>query len=168
MGINYYSSFVVRGLDAPAPAGARPTPWIGCEDVEIVPNGEPVTAMGWDVVPSGLTKVLTRIDRDYDAPPLYVTENGAAYDDQVVVDGAVQDDDRIAYVDAHLSACLDAIDAGADLRGYFIWSLMDNFEWAWGYAKRFGVVHVDYDTLERTPKASAHAYAALARENGWA
>ena len=168
MGINYYSSFVVRGLDAPAPAGARPTPWIGCEDVEIVPNGEPVTAMGWDVVPSGLTKVLTRIDRDYDAPPLYVTENGAAYDDQVVVDGAVQDDDRIAYVDAHLSACLDAIDAGADLRGYFIWSLMDNFEWAWGYAKRFGVVHVDYDTLKRTPKASAHAYAALARENGWA
>ena len=166
-GINYYSSFVVRGLDAPAPAGARPTPWIGCEDVEVVPNGEPVTHMGWDVVPSGLTKVLERISRDYDSPPLFITENGAAYDD-VVVDGQVEDDDRTAYVDAHLRAALDAIDAGVDLRGYFIWSLMDNFEWAWGYTRRFGVVRVDYDTLERTPKASAHAYAAIARENGWA
>ena len=123
--------------------------------------------MGWDVVPGGLTKVLERISKDYDSPPLFITENGAAYDD-VAVDGQVQDDDRIAYVEAHLGAALAAIEAGVDLRGYFIWSLMDNFEWAWGYTRRFGVVRVDYDTLERTPKASALAYAAIARENGWA
>jgi beta-glucosidase len=168
LGINYYSSFVVRGLDAPAAPspGARPTPWIGTEDIEIVQTGLPQTHMGWDVVPEGLTNVLERVTRDYDAPPIFITENGAAYEDEVV-DGEVHDDDRVAYVEAHLRACLEAVNRGVDLRGYFIWSLMDNFEWAWGYTRRFGVVRVDYDTQQRTPKDSAKAYAAIAGNNGW-
>jgi beta-glucosidase len=168
LGVNYYSSFRVRGLDAPAPRaeGERPTPWVGTEDVELVETGLPRTRMGWDVKPEGLTHVLTRVTRDYDAPPLYVTENGAAYDDEVV-DGAVHDVERTAYIDAHLRACLDAVHAGVDLRGYFVWSLLDNFEWAWGYTRRFGVVRVDYDTQERTVKDSARSYAAIARDSGW-
>jgi beta-glucosidase len=169
LGVNYYSSFTVRGLDAPKPAvkGARPTPWIGTEDVEQVANGLPRTHMGWDVVPSGLTRVLQRVSGDYDAPPIYVTENGAAFED-VVVDGEVDDVERATYVDAHLAACLDAVESGVDLRGYFVWSLLDNFEWAWGYERRFGVVRVDYETQKRTIKRSARAYAAIAAENGWA
>jgi beta-glucosidase len=84
-----------------------------------------------------------------------------------VVDGEVHDADRTAYVEAHLRACLEAVNRGVDLRGYFIWSLMDNFEWAWGYTRRFGVVRVDYDTQERTVKDSAKAYAVIAENNGW-
>jgi beta-glucosidase len=168
MGINYYSSYAVRGLDAPAAVadGARPTPSVGCESVEIVPNGEPVTHMGWDIVPSGLTTTLERVARDYDAPALYITENGAAYED-VVVDGRIEDVERTAYIDTHLRAVLDAIDAGVDVRGYFVWSLLDNFEWAWGYQRRFGIVRVDYESQERIVKQSAHAYAAIVAENGW-
>lgn len=169
LGINYYSSFRVRGLPEPAAPvpGARPTPWIGTEDIEVVATGAPLTHMGWEVVPEGLTNTLVRVATDYDAPPIFITENGAAYDD-AVVDGEVHDADRTAYVEAHLKACLDAVNRGVDLRGYFIWSLMDNFEWAWGYTRRFGVVRVDYDTQERTVKDSARAYAAIARDNGWA
>ena len=167
-GVNYYSSFCVRGLDEPAAPepGARPTPWVGTEDIEIVDRGLPKTHMGWDIVPAGLTTTLERLARDYDTPPLFITENGAAFEDEVV-DGAVHDTGRTAYVEDHLRACLDAVNRGVDLRGYFVWSLMDNFEWAWGYTRRFGVVRVDYDTLERTPKDSATAYAAIARDNGW-
>jgi beta-glucosidase len=100
---------------------------------------------------------------EYCAPTdteIYVTENGAAFDDEVSADGAVHDADRVEFVEAHLGAVADAIDAGANVKGYFYWSLLDNFEWAWGYAKRFGIVRVDYETLERTPKDSALAYAA--------
>jgi beta-glucosidase len=166
MGINYYSSNTVRGLDAPVPTaeGARPTPFVGCEDVEFVETGLPRTHMGWDVVPEGLRNTLFRVTRDYDAPPLYITENGSAYDD-VVVDGEVHDADRIAYLEAHLGACLDAIGDGVDLRGYYAWSLLDNFEWAWGYTRRFGIVRVDYDTQVRTPKDSARRYAEIARSS---
>ena len=87
--------------------------------------------------------------------PLYVTENGAAFDDEVAADGTVHDADRVAYLDAHLRACARGDRGGVPLRGYFAWSLLDNFEWAWGYTKRFGLVYVDYDTQRRTPKASA-------------
>ena len=146
--------------------GARPTPWPGTEDIEIVETGLPKTHMGWDVVPEGLTNTLVRVATDYDAPPIFITENGAAYEDEVV-DGEVHDAGRTAYVDAHLRACLEAVNRGVDLRGYFIWSLMDNFEWAWGYTRRFGVVRVDYDTQQRTPKDSAKAYAVIAENNGW-
>jgi beta-glucosidase len=168
IGINYYSSFVTQALPepAPVPAGGRPTPWVGCADIALVDRGLPKTHMGWDVDPRGLRNVLTRITRDYDLPPAYITENGAAYVD-TVVDGAVADPERAAYIDGHLRAALDAIDEGVDLRGYFVWSLLDNFEWAWGYTRRFGVVRVDYDTQERTVKSSARAYAAIARDNGW-
>ena len=164
LGINYSRSFVVRGLDAPRVPGPgqRPTPWVACEDVEIVPNGRPVTHMGWDIEPSGLADTLARIATDYPSIPLYVTENGSAWDD-VVTDGEVHDPERVAYLESHLGACLDAIERGADLRGYFAWSLLDNFEWAWGYSRRFGLVRVDYDTQERTMKDSARRYAEIAR-----
>ena len=107
--------------------------------------------------------MLVRVSREYDAPPLYVTENGAAFPDVVTADGEVDDADRVAYLDGHLRAAKRAIDRGVDLRGYFAWSLLDNFEWAWGYDRRFGIVHVDYDTQVRTVKASGRWYADVAR-----
>jgi beta-glucosidase len=96
---------------------------------------------------------------------MVVTENGAAFDDAPDVDGFVQDDDRLDFIDRHLRAVHDALAHGADVRGYFAWSLLDNFEWAWGYGQRFGIVRVDYETQERTPKASARWYARVARDN---
>jgi len=104
------------------------------------------------------------VQRDYSGPagmPLYVTENGAAFDDELTPDGAVHDAERVAFLEAHLDAILDAREAGVDVRGYFYWSLLDNFEWAWGYHKRFGLVRVDYETQARTPKDSALAYQAI-------
>jgi beta-glucosidase len=120
--------------------------------------------MGWEVNPAGLRTLLVRLGREYpNLPPLYVTENGAAYDDTVTegTDGreAVHDAQRTQYILDHIQAVSDAIADGADVRGYFVWSLLDNYEWAWGYGKRFGIVRVDYDTLVRTPKDSALAYA---------
>ncbi len=124
------------------------------------------TDMGWPITPDGFTELLVRLHDDYpNLPPVYITENGAAYDDPVV-DGRCQDPRRIEYLDAHLRAVKDAIDAGVDIRGYYQWSLMDNFEWALGYDKRFGLVHVDFDTLERTPRDSAHWYREVIRRNG--
>ena len=167
MGVNYYSSFVVKGLDAPAARveGQRPTPWIGTEDIAVVPNGEPVTHMGWDIEPSGLTDTLVRLTEDYPSVPVYITENGSAWED-VVVDGEVHDAERTAYLEAHVAAMHDAIAQGVDLRGYYAWSLLDNFEWAWGYERRFGLVRVDYDTQERTIKDSGRRYAEIVANNG--
>jgi beta-glucosidase len=123
----------------------------------------PKTEMGWEIFPDGLSNVLKRVHSYAGGIPQYVTENGMAAPD-LVENGAVQDEDRIAYIDAHLGAALAAISAGVPLKGYFTWSLMDNFEWAFGYDKRFGIVRVDFDSLERTPKASYHALKdALAR-----
>ncbi len=111
--------------------------------------------MGWPITPAGFTELLVRLRDDYpNLPPIYITENGAAYDDPVV-DGRCRDERRIDYLDLHLRALLDAIEDGVDVRGYYQWSLLDNFEWALGYDKRFGIVHVDFDTLERTPRDSA-------------
>ncbi|MEU9440579.1 GH1 family beta-glucosidase [Streptomyces sp. NPDC048304] len=114
-------------------------------------EGRPVTDFGWPVVPEGLTELLCGFrDRYGDRlPPIVITENGCSYD-------GLDDQDRIAYLDAHIRALHTALDAGVDVRGYFVWSLMDNFEWAEGYRRRFGLVHVDHDTLKRTPKASYH------------
>ena len=123
--------------------------------------------MGWEIDAPGLMETLRRVHDEYTDLPLYVTENGAAFVD-AVADGAVDDVDRLAYFDAHLRACHEAIEAGVPLRGYFAWSLMDNFEWAWGYTKRFGMVHVDYDSQVRTPKSSARWYAEVIRRNGLA
>jgi beta-glucosidase len=152
LGVNYYSSHVFSGLPESGEA-AEASP--GEPFSRIVPQHLPVTAMGWDIVPSRLTDQLTRLGRDYPGLPLYITENGAAFDDTADADGFVQDDDRTAYLADHIRAVAAARTAGADVRGYFAWSLMDNFEWAYGYAKRFGLVRVDYGTQRRTPKRSA-------------
>jgi beta-glucosidase len=124
-------------------------------------EGRPVTDFGWPVVPEGLTELLTTFrDRYGDRlPPVVITENGCSYP-------GVDDQDRIAYLDGHVRALHRAVAAGVDVRGYFVWSLLDNFEWAEGYARRFGLVHVDFDTLERTPKASYHWYRELLRAQG--
>ncbi len=154
LGINYYTISMVAGNGEPGFAG-----------VELVDAEGERTDMDWVVDPTGLTELLVRIHREHPGLPVYITENGAAYPDEVVEGpgGArqVHDDKRIAYLEAHLDAVGRAIDAGADVRGYFVWSLLDNFEWAYGYTKRFGIVHVDYDTQVRTPKDSAHWFADL-------
>jgi beta-glucosidase len=128
-------------------------------------DGEPVvravlpdtarTAMGWPITPERLTQLLVRLHRDYPGLPLVITENGAAFNDQADESGYVRDDDRTEYLAEHIAAVAAARAQGADVRGYFAWSLMDNFEWAEGYAKRFGIVHVDYRTQKRTAKQSA-------------
>jgi beta-glucosidase len=165
LGINYYYRTVVRAGD-----GARDSKseWPGQGDIEKVLTGLPQTEMGWEIDPEGLYDFLTRVGRDYPGVPLYVTENGAALPDEKGDDGEVHDPDRIAYLDAHFRAAHRAIDDGVDLRGYFVWSLLDNFEWSFGYSKRFGLIHVDFDTLERTPKDSARWYAEVTRANGLA
>jgi beta-glucosidase len=169
LGVNYYSRHVVRaGTGAPraGPAGRLlPSPYPGAADVGFEEVGTERTAMGWEIHAAGLTGVLTRITTEYAAPPLYVTENGAAFADTVTADGRVHDRERTAYLAAHLGACRDAVAAGVDLRGYFVWSLLDNFEWAWGYDMRFGLVHVDFASQRRRLKDSALWYAESARRN---
>jgi beta-glucosidase len=125
------------------------------------------TETGWEVYPDGLYDVLTWVRRRYGNVPLYVTENGAAfYDPPVVDEPLLQDPLRVAYLDAHLGAVRRAIADGVDVRGYFVWSLLDNLEWAHGFRKRFGIVHVDFATQKRTPKASARFYSEVIRTNG--
>jgi beta-glucosidase len=141
LGINYYSRSVVS-------AG---------EDWNVPDSGYGVTDMGWEIYPRGLTDVLLRLQRDYAVPPLYVTENGGAFKDQIV-DGLIKDGERTDYIARHIDAVGDAIRQGVRMEGYMVWSLLDNFEWASGYEKRFGIVHVDYETQRRTPKASALWY----------
>lgn len=171
LGVNYYHGEFVSGhpTDRPAPVGEAPTdrpkssPFPAMEGVHWVERGFERTSMGWEVDFAGLTALLTRVSEQYAAPagvPLYVTENGAAYDDEVV-DGEVHDAERVAFVRGHVAAVVEAIEAGVDVRGYFYWSLLDNYEWAWGYEKRFGIVRVDYDTQERTVKDSGREYARI-------
>ena len=116
------------------------------------------TDMGWEVYPDGLHQLLVRVARDYSPPAIYVTENGAAFGDVRVHDGHVHDPERTAYLESHIAAVSRAIGDGAPVKGYFVWSLLDNFEWAFGYSKRFGIVYVDYPTLERVPKDSFYWY----------
>ncbi len=152
-GVNYYT----RKLIAPAPG-----PWPGHVEVE---GPLPKTAMGWEIYPEGLEFFLRRTHEDYARGlPIHVTENGMAAADSLR-DGAVADPARSDYIDAHLAAVQRAIAAGVPVAGYYVWSLLDNYEWALGYDKRFGLVHVDFESLTRTPKASYHALAAaLARD----
>ena len=119
------------------------------------------TAMGWEVFPDGLHRLLTRVAKDYAPAAIYVTENGAAFGDVRVHDGRVHDPDRIAYLDGYIDATARAVEDGAPVKGYFVWSFLDNFEWAEGYSKRFGIVYVDYPTLERVPKDSFYWYREL-------
>ncbi|QXG75566.1 beta-glucosidase [Modestobacter sp. L9-4] len=165
LGVNYYSRHVVRARTGPDDEGRGDTGWVGAEQVVKVGTGRPRTHMGWEIDPDGLVDVLGYVSTRYDAPPLYVTENGAAFDDVVSEDGAVHDPERTAYLDGHFRAALRAIACGVDLRGYFVWSLLDNFEWAFGYTRRFGLVHVDYDTQRRTVKDSGRGYARVTAAN---
>ncbi|MEH0969599.1 GH1 family beta-glucosidase [Micromonospora sp. CPCC 205546] len=165
LGINYYAPTYVAGR----PDGAGGSAWPGTEGaVEFLPPAGPLTDMGWMIEPAGLTRLLERIARDYPGVPLMVTENGAAFPDKPDADGSgqVMDADRIAYLDGHLRAVHEAISRGVDLRGYLVWSLLDNFEWAEGYRRRFGIIHVDYLTQRRTPKSSARWYQEVISRNG--
>ncbi|HYQ64069.1 GH1 family beta-glucosidase [Actinophytocola sp.] len=162
LGINYYSPTLVDV----GPAIEGPSPWPACENVRFVqPPNARTTAMGWAIDAQGLRNVVHRVHEQYHPLPLMITENGAAFEDELGVDG-VRDDERIAYLRDHLEVVHEAITAGIDLRGYFVWSLLDNFEWAYGYAKRFGIVHVDYATQARVWKDSAHWYRDVIRRNG--
>ena len=121
--------------------------------------------MGWAVVPDGLEQLLVHLHREYRPRAIFITENGAAFPDEVV-DGVVADDRRIAYLVGHIAAVQRAREAGVPVHGYFVWSFLDNFEWAHGYSKRFGIVYVDYATLARLPKASFHWYRQLIANGG--
>ena len=163
LGINYYTKYVVAAGRQHRYHG---TPYVGAGDVDFVGAGLPQSARGWEVNPDGLYELLTHLNRTYNVPPLWITENGMALNDVVDADGAVHDPDRIAYLDAHFRAAHRAIADGVDLRGYFIWTLTDNFEWSFGESSRFGLVHVDYETQVRTPKDSAAWYANVTANNG--
>ena len=159
LGVNYYNPVQVRaGAVSPGPVS-----WVGCEDVESVPHGLPTTDMGWEIDPDGLRRLLVRLAHDYPAMPLWVTENGIALRDEPGPDGVVDDPERIDYIDAHLRAVRQAVDSGIDVRGYFLWTFTDNFEWAFGFGKRFGLVYLDYPTQARIPKRSAAWFAGVAR-----
>lgn len=132
----------------------------------ILVPGEPITAMGWGIDPDGLTALLVRLDADYPKLPLYITENGAAFYDYVDPEGGVDDPERVDFLDAHFRAAHNAIGQGVDLRGYFVWSFLDNFEWSLGYSKRFGINFVDFATQTRIPKASARWYQKVIQRNG--
>lgn len=123
------------------------------------------TSMGWAIVPWGCQKLLSWIHQRYDAPNIIITENGCSYNDNLDIDGSCLDEKRIYYFDQYLTACHAAIQDGIQLKGYFLWSLFDNFEWALGYEKRFGIVHVDFETQLRTPKASAYWYSKVMAQN---
>ncbi|SFR25670.1 broad-specificity cellobiase [Lentzea waywayandensis] len=155
LGVNYYSPMLVGHGTTPSPSA-----YVGSEHVRHLDGGRRRTSIGWEIDASGLLDLLLRLDRDYPAIPLYITENGAAFDDEV------HDADRVAYLDGHVRACAEAVSRGVALKGYFAWSLLDNFEWSFGYAQRFGLVHVDYDTQRRTPKDSARWYADVIARGG--
>ncbi|MFJ9796719.1 GH1 family beta-glucosidase [Streptomyces sp. NPDC101145] len=162
LGINYYSPTVVA-----AGTHEGPSPWPGAEGhVRFEPAPGPRTAMDWPVDADGLYELLARLRDELPRVPLVITENGAAYDDYADPSGAVHDPERVAYLRQHLAAVHRAIEDGADVRGYFLWSLLDNFEWAYGYSKRFGIVHVDFASQRRTPKDSARWYADVIARGG--
>ncbi len=174
LGVNFYSPGTVfdarREFEARAmgynvgPRPEEPTS-NNLQIIGVETPGRPKTAMDWEIDATGLRELLLRIKDEYTQIPLFITENGAAFHDYVDTDGQVRDPQRIQYVHDHLGACLDAIDAGVNLRGYFLWSLLDNFEWAVGYSRRFGIVWVDYDTGRRIPKHSFHWYRGVVTGN---
>jgi beta-glucosidase len=173
LGVNYYSTVTVRMWDggsershADGHKDAGGSPWPGSERVEFMPQPGPHTAMGWNIAPDGLEELLVALHEEFTDLPLMITENGAAFDDQVVETDAgkqVLDADRVDYLARHFTAAHRAIQRGVDLRGYLVWSLLDNFEWSYGYTKRFGIVRVDYDTQERIVKQSGHWVSELIR-----
>jgi beta-glucosidase len=157
LGVNYYNRDVV-GDDA------------GFEPLHVKyerPQGE-YTEMDWEVYPPGLYNMLMWAHQTYAPPALYVTENGAAFRDELTADGKVLDDRRQAYLEGYIAQVSRAVQDGVPVRGYFVWSLLDNFEWSWGYTRRFGIVHVDYETQKRTMKQSGEWYSQVVRDNGFA
>jgi beta-glucosidase len=153
LGVNYYTRSIVKyNEDSMLKA-------------ENVPGPGKKTEMGWEISPESLYDLLKRLDREYTKLPMYITENGAAFKDEVTEDGRVHDDERIEYIKEHLKAAAKFIEEGGNLKGYFVWSLMDNFEWAHGYSKRFGIVYVDYETQKRILKDSALWYKEVIQKN---
>jgi beta-glucosidase len=137
----------------------------GLDTADVLDYDVPKTATGWPITPDGLRDLIVRLHDDY-STPVYITENGAAFDDYASPEGTVNDPERISYLAGHIRAVAEAIERGAEVRGYFVWSLFDNFEWAAGYAKRFGIVYIDFPTSRRTPKASFEWYRRVIEENG--
>lgn len=158
LGINFYSITTHIPDKSPEPENVL--------KFKSVPVGKPQTDMGWEIDSNGLYDLLLQLKKEYGDIPLYITENGAACRDKINERNEIEDDDRIDYVKSHLSACSRAIENGVNLKGYFVWSLMDNFEWAFGYDKRFGIVYVDYETQKRTKKKSAYFYQDVIANNG--
>jgi beta-glucosidase len=156
LGVNYYSRHTVA---AGTPVAGEASSFPGSEFVEFVDTGAAKTQMGWPIHPDGLVDVLALANSYRPELPLYVTENGAAYEDRVAENGDIEDDARLDYIQQHIGACATAIAQRIPLKGYFAWSLMDNWEWAWGYSRRFGLVYVDYETQKRTVKKSGRWFA---------
>jgi len=165
LGVNYYQPTPIAA--APADAAA-PRPWPGVPSAFEHPNPLPHTGMGWGIDPDAFVELLTLVGKEFGPVPLVVTENGSAFPDPPHADAVLADPERTDYLTAHVGAVHRAIEAGADVRGYFAWSLLDNFEWAWGYSQRFGLVHVDFATQRRTLKQSALAYRDLMAADGTA
>ena len=167
LGVNYYTRRTVAvsadSKVAPPTRRSSYSSWLGVD--ERPRDDVPRTSTGWAIEPDGLTEILLRVREDYGDIPLYITENGAAFFDYADPTGAVRDPERIEYLSSHLVAAHAAISKGVDLRGYFLWSLLDNFEWADGYSQRFGIVFVDYRTQQRIPKASAFWYRGVIAAN---
>lgn len=155
LGVNYYTRILVEAASS-GPTAARP----------VKPANGSFTTMDWEIYPEGLYQLLMRVHREYQPAALYVTENGAAFADELTTSGAVHDAARRDYLEQHFKAAERAIQAGAPLRGYFVWSLLDNFEWSLGYSQRFGLIYVDYVTQRRILKDSGRWYAEIIRQNG--
>ena len=154
LGVNYYFPETIAHAPGHAPL-----------DAKVLPPGEvETTAMGWEVAPQGLAELLLRIEKDYHPGPIYITENGSCYEDSVGADGEIDDVGRRHYLMRHLASLRSAIADGVPVKGYFAWSLLDNFEWAEGYLRRFGLTHIDYDTQQRTLKGSGKWYRSFLRQ----
>ena len=173
LGVNYYSTVTVKMWDGVSPRANADghkdmggSPWPGSRDVEFLTQPGPYTDMGWNIAPDGLEELLVHLHEEFPNQPLMITENGAAFPDRVVETEhgtRVPDADRIDYLNRHFTAAHRAIARGVDLRGYFVWSLLDNFEWGYGYSKRFGIVRVNYETQERIVKDSARWFTEVIR-----
>ena len=165
LGINYYFDTRVGASDSAKTVEFDNSALLGLT-IDSTPVGE-LTNMGWPITPAGLSGMLVRWHKEFGErlPQIFITENGCAYPDGPDQNGKVNDQRRISYLEKHLNALLDAIAQGVNIGGYFQWSLLDNFEWSLGYQKRFGIVHVDYNTQKRTPKESAHWYSEVIKAN---
>ena len=158
LGVNYYMRKILRRPQTPEELFTEVRP-----DYQ----GVRFTEMDWEIYPDGLHSLLTRIQRDYDPPAIYITENGIACPDRIDAEGRIQDDGRIDYLRSHFRAAQRAMQEGVKLKGYYVWSLIDNFEWAYGFSKRFGIAYVDYRSQERILKASAHWYRQVIADSGF-